>query len=197
MNRKNSELLLTAALKVFASRGYHGASISEIAKQAGVSKALFYHYFKSKEDLLVIFAKQRLEEWGPLIEGLERIDSPFERIEFLVDFVLHELEENTERLRFINSLYLNKEGVGAIEKAMRDYKDLFDRIFIAERKLFEDLGFSNPELEATFFRSILQGISLEYMLGPKDYPLQIIKEKLLARYSKGGKGYESEVLSRT
>ncbi len=55
------ESLLRAALKVFATNGYHGSSVSDIAKEAKVSKALFYHYFDSKNDLLVIFAKQRLE----------------------------------------------------------------------------------------------------------------------------------------
>ncbi|MGE3535403.1 MAG: TetR/AcrR family transcriptional regulator, partial [Parachlamydiales bacterium] len=86
------DILLHAALKVFATNGYHGSSVSDIAKQAKVSKALFYHYFESKKDLLVIFAKRRLEEWTPLIEKLETIKNPKERISFLIDFVLNELE---------------------------------------------------------------------------------------------------------
>lgn len=41
------------ALNVFLERGYAGASMSEIAVRAGISKASLYHHFASKEDMLV------------------------------------------------------------------------------------------------------------------------------------------------
>jgi len=37
-------------------------------------------------------------------------------------------------------------------------------------------------LEATFMRSLLQGVSLQYMLCPTQYPLEEIKQKILSRY---------------
>ncbi len=43
--------ILAAALEVFGERGYHGASIDEIAKRAGISKALIYEHFASKREL--------------------------------------------------------------------------------------------------------------------------------------------------
>jgi AcrR family transcriptional regulator len=43
--------ILDAALDVFSGRGYHAASIDEIAGQAGISKALIYEHFPSKKDL--------------------------------------------------------------------------------------------------------------------------------------------------
>lgn len=43
--------ILEAALEVFSRRGYHGASIDDIAQQAGISKALIYEHFPSKKDL--------------------------------------------------------------------------------------------------------------------------------------------------
>lgn len=45
------EKLLDAAGDVFAARGYHGASLEEIAQAAGVSKALIYEHFASKREL--------------------------------------------------------------------------------------------------------------------------------------------------
>jgi AcrR family transcriptional regulator len=181
--RENSVArLLKAAVKVFSEKGYHAGSMAQIAKTAKISKGLAYHYFDSKEALLIALAEQRLQEMLPLVQGLESIQDPKKRLLFLVDFVLKELVENTEKLRFFNSLYLNADGVRAIEQAMQKYHDQFERIFQAERKLYSDLGSSDPDIEATFLRSLLQGISLEYMLGPKDYPLEQIKKKLLARY---------------
>lgn len=174
--------ILSAAEKVFAKRGYHGSSISNITQEAGVSKALFYHYFTSKKDLLVIFAKKRLEDFLPLAEGMEKIEDPQKRLIFLVDFVLDELTNKTEKLRFINMLYLTEDGVEAIQEAMKKHKNQFEQIFRMERQLFSELGFSDPDMEATYMRSLLQGISLEFMLGPSDYPLDKIRSKLLSRY---------------
>jgi AcrR family transcriptional regulator len=174
--------LLQAALKVFATNGYHGSSVANIAKEANVSKALFYHYFDSKNELLIIFAKQRLEEWTPLIENLETIKDPKERIVFLIDFVLSELEARSDWLRFLYMLYLSTEGINAIQEAMKKYKEQFDRLFTAERTLYKDLGYADPDDEATYLRSVLQGISLEYLLSGKNYPLNIMKEKIIKRY---------------
>jgi TetR/AcrR family fatty acid metabolism transcriptional regulator len=44
--------IIDAALKVFGEKGYYNATISEIARKAGVSEATIYEYFGSKEDLL-------------------------------------------------------------------------------------------------------------------------------------------------
>ena len=57
-----------------------------------------------------------------------------------------------------------------------------------EWQLFLELGFSDPDMEATYMRSLLQGISLEYMLGPSDYPLEEIRKRVLSRYITEGNG---------
>jgi len=44
--------ILDVALKVFADKGFQGTSIKDIARAAGISQGLMYHYFASKETLL-------------------------------------------------------------------------------------------------------------------------------------------------
>jgi AcrR family transcriptional regulator len=44
--------ILEAAVKVFAAKGFHGARVSDVAKEAGVAYGLVYHYFNSKAELL-------------------------------------------------------------------------------------------------------------------------------------------------
>ncbi len=41
-----------AAARLFADKGYASASIADLARACGVSKALMYHYYRDKEDLL-------------------------------------------------------------------------------------------------------------------------------------------------
>lgn len=51
--------LIDAALHQFAEKGYDGASIRDIARAAGVTEALVYHYFRNKEHLLEEVLKAR------------------------------------------------------------------------------------------------------------------------------------------
>lgn len=68
--------IIDAALRVFGEKGYYNATISEIARAAGVSEATIYEYFGSKEDLLFAIpgeitrqAVQFLEGMTPYIKG--------------------------------------------------------------------------------------------------------------------------------
>jgi AcrR family transcriptional regulator len=46
------DAILKAAARLFARRGFSGASLADVAAASGISKSLFYHYFPSKEALL-------------------------------------------------------------------------------------------------------------------------------------------------
>lgn len=65
------EQLLQAALNLFSSRGWDGASIKELADTVGVAPGLIYHYFESKEDLLT----KVIERYG-FIPELRRVLIP-------------------------------------------------------------------------------------------------------------------------
>jgi AcrR family transcriptional regulator len=59
--------ILDAALSVFADRGYHSSSIDDIAREGGVSKALIYEHFASKQGLYAELLEQHA---GVLFSGL-------------------------------------------------------------------------------------------------------------------------------
>lgn len=55
---QSKDKLIDAALELFSSEGYAGTTVKAIAKEAGVTDGLIYHYFTSKEDILhAVFAK--------------------------------------------------------------------------------------------------------------------------------------------
>jgi len=72
------ELILDAAIKVFARNGYHGSRISDIAREAGIAYGLVYHYFKNKEEILGSIFEQR---WSGFLEALEGIAAERTRAE--------------------------------------------------------------------------------------------------------------------
>ena len=63
-------LIQDAAIKVFATHGYHGSRISDIASEAGIAYGLVYHYFKNKEELLATIFEER---WSGFLEAVEAI----------------------------------------------------------------------------------------------------------------------------
>jgi TetR/AcrR family transcriptional regulator, fatty acid metabolism regulator protein len=65
-------ILLDAAVRVFARRGYHAARVGDIAEEAGVAHGLLYHYFKSKEEVLETIFN---ETWSELLAAVEDVEA--------------------------------------------------------------------------------------------------------------------------
>src|SRR5271165_1295252 len=56
------ERLLLAARRVFARSGFHGASVEEIASEAGFSTGALYSNFSGKEDLFLVLMEREIDE---------------------------------------------------------------------------------------------------------------------------------------
>jgi TetR/AcrR family transcriptional regulator, cholesterol catabolism regulator len=54
----NLEEIIAAAAKVFQTKGYHAATVQDIADAVGILKGSLYHHVKSKEDLLYLIVKE-------------------------------------------------------------------------------------------------------------------------------------------
>src|SRR4051812_49980571 len=61
--RSRREEILEIAVGLFATRGYHGVSMDDIGKEAGVTGPALYHHFAGKDAMLVAALK-------PVSEGL-------------------------------------------------------------------------------------------------------------------------------
>jgi AcrR family transcriptional regulator len=59
---KRRDAILTQAARLYARRGFLGASIADLAKACKASKSLVYHYYPSKEDILYGVMNAHLEE---------------------------------------------------------------------------------------------------------------------------------------
>src|ERR671935_2790472 len=77
---RTRQRLLAAAAKVFARRGYHRATVDEIASEAGFTIGAVYSNFAGKEELFLALAdrqvEQRVAEIRALGEAAERGDQP-------------------------------------------------------------------------------------------------------------------------
>jgi len=77
---RNEERILDAAQEVFATYGYHGATIDEVADRAGISKPNLHYYFKRKRDLYLAVLRRTLEIWLVPLRELDRTGDPAEEI---------------------------------------------------------------------------------------------------------------------
>ena len=90
-----------AAVKVFAEKGFFGARVSDIAREAGVADGTIYLYFKNKDDLLISLFEDRMDEIMAAFEAqLEGLDPPAQ----LERFVAVHLEMVAERPRLAEVL---------------------------------------------------------------------------------------------
>lgn len=84
------EELLSAAVRVFAEKGYHACRVSDIAREAGASHGLVYHYFASKDEVLETIFR---ENWGVVATAIAQIaeaeDSSAEKLRRIAAVTLH------------------------------------------------------------------------------------------------------------
>ncbi|MEW6624821.1 MAG: TetR/AcrR family transcriptional regulator [Bacillota bacterium] len=104
-HRKN-EFLMTA-LELFYKKGYENTTIKDIIDELGVSKGAFYHYFASKEDVIVALAKEFTERAvriiseifkRPDLSAVEKMNKVFEAISE------HKIREREHHSKFKASL---------------------------------------------------------------------------------------------
>jgi AcrR family transcriptional regulator len=96
--------ILDAALAVFSARGFHSSSIDDIAREAGISKALIYEHFDSKQglyaDLLEHNANELFEQLASALAGVE-VESGAARLASGLDAFFSFVEERRDAWRIL------------------------------------------------------------------------------------------------
>ena len=86
------EQILSAALKVFARRGYFNTKIGDIAERSGVSHGLVYHYFESKEEIFSELLHRAIMGSTQSFQAAEKIDaSPIGKLTWFIETILESL----------------------------------------------------------------------------------------------------------
>lgn len=107
INKKAKEdSLLATAYELFTTKGVSKTSISDIVKEAGVAKGTFYLYFRDKYDLRNRLVAHRSSVlFKNALADLAKAEKQFsfnEKIIFVIDNILDQLEKNKSLLVFIS-----------------------------------------------------------------------------------------------
>src|ERR1700730_908424 len=92
------EEITTAARDLFSRKGFHGTSMPDIARAAGISTGLIYYFFPSKEDILLACCQEvatlHLDFFAQTVE----IANPLERFDIIVRELYKDLDNSSKRI---------------------------------------------------------------------------------------------------
>jgi len=111
---EKKEAILDASLSLLSERGFHNTPVSLIAKEAGVSAGIIYHYFDNKEDLIDELYKQtKLDLLQAMLEGFTENLTLRERFRIFwlntAHYYLGHPRETAFMEQYANSPYLKPE----------------------------------------------------------------------------------------
>jgi TetR/AcrR family transcriptional regulator, fatty acid metabolism regulator protein len=159
-------LLLDAAVRVFARKGFHASRVGDIAEEAGVAHGLLYHYFSSKDEVLATIFR---ETWTDLLEAVgdvERSDTGArEQMRQVAAILLRSWRRNPDLVRvLVREVTRSSEverRIGEIDAAFEALERIV-RKGQAAGELREDL---DPRIAAVVFYGALEEILTGWVLG--------------------------------
>jgi len=91
------DLILRAATKLFARRGFFNTQVADVAREAGIAAGTVYLYFQSKDDLLIsIFERTMLQGIEAARQALVGVSDPVERLRQLARVHLARLGQDRD-----------------------------------------------------------------------------------------------------
>lgn len=175
MNRK--EAILGAATRLFAGKGFASTPTSEIAKVAGVAEGTIFHYFKSKDEILMEIFEDLMNRY---VEGLAsaigKTDTGMHAVEKFVRFHFRFIRGRSEQYLIVIRdfpSHLVKSGSPQRRKLVKSQSHVVGLIRDCLRRGKGDGSIRSDvpeEKTSLIIRGILHGVSRQTLLGPMKIP---------------------------
>ena len=155
-------LILNAAVRVFARKGFHTCRVGDIAEEAGVAHGLLYHYFRSKDEILEsIFT----ETWSDIIAAarmVEETDEPArERLSGIAKILLRAWRREPDLVRVVVREIVRSPD---LQKRMPDINESFNAIARIVERGQED-GEFRADVDARLVSFVFYGALEEILTG--------------------------------
>jgi AcrR family transcriptional regulator len=177
---RTRERLLAAAAKVFARRGYHRATVDEIATEAGFTIGALYSNFAGKEELFLALAdrqvEERVAEVGAIADAAEGTEPGKDAAEQLRAFLERDPEWPLLFYEFWSLSVRNPELQGELAKRRDAIRDaLAETLERVAKRHGSKLRFPAPVL-ATAIAASLNGLAFERAADPDALPDEVFAE---------------------
>lgn len=178
LKSKRKQDIVFSALKVFCEKGYEGTTIDDIVKKAECSHGLFYHYFKSKQEIFKAIIENAIENSDNHLEQILKEElSCVEKLRKIIIHLFNNLKNN-ESVVYYFYFFFSKMFTENLSSAYKNkpHPKNNKSIFFMIEELFEQ-GIKNNEFKndysakeyAKLFHSIIQGITYAYAVLPFEF----------------------------
>ena len=176
MKAKSRSAIISAALELFAKKGFSATTTDEIAKKAKVSKGLIFSHFSTKEDLLLALIDEGVDQLLPNPNESDDRRPPKEKLISFINGWLELLEKNP--LLVLLSLRLNLDD-GWRKILRRKGKKYIELYLKRMRDLLVQAGSKKPDLDCYLISILFDGIAANYVAAPELFPLNTIKDHMV------------------
>jgi AcrR family transcriptional regulator len=179
IRRINEKIMLEAALSLFAEKGYNSTSMDSIAKQAKVSKGNLYNYFKNKEALLESVLQNGIDQFSELYTDNQiELESEDDFEQFLrANFEILKVNKSFWKLYY--SLVTQSKVQHFFQKIFSPFLEQYVKVF---QTYFYKKGDENPNATAMLLGSIIDGVSLDFIIMEDSYPLEDVIKKIIEKF---------------
>lgn len=159
------ETILDAALGVFAERGLKRATVSDIARAAGMSHGLLYHYFASKDALVEALFDANMERMRAIMAvALDGEGPVLPRMERACELMLAQADEHSDLALFVTQTMVSRALPDAMRKKMEQSgRQALDQLasLIAEGQANGEIADdASPQSLATAVAALVRGLAL-------------------------------------
>jgi AcrR family transcriptional regulator len=169
--------IVEVALKLFALEGYGHVSISRLASEAGISKGLMYHYYKSKDALLAAIIEHGMNEMMELLDINHNGIVETKEMESFIRKVFSEVRHHQDYWILLFSVILQPNVKEHIKgNAIIQSVENMMRMFLT---YFESQGFEDPALEMVTFSAMMEGFGLLLIYA---YPIYAFPKDLMTKF---------------
>ena len=166
MAGEKRRVILDAAVRVFARKGFHTSRVGDIAEEAGVAHGLLYHYFSSKDEVLETIFR---ENWAILLEridAVEQSDEPArEQLRHVAAIVLRTWRHQPDVVRvLVREIARTPELPQKIGEFVKPIQAI-ERIIERGRQAGEFRSDLDPRMAATVFYGGIDEVLTGWVLG--------------------------------
>jgi TetR/AcrR family transcriptional regulator, fatty acid metabolism regulator protein len=173
-----SRRILRAAEHIFAEKGYHQATITEISKLANVAEGTVYEYFKNKEHLLFSIPDYRIKNHVRKLDDILETKTPLKMLQHLIQdhFFLYLSHRGFLKV-FLLDIQLNRRFYSShVYDAFRSYSSIVESILEEGKKD----GTIRPEINNRVFKYFFLGafshMALRWLLLDQESKRDIMQE---------------------
>ena len=179
IREKKKTLIMETALELFANHGYYPTSISMIAKEAGISKGLLYNYFDSKEALIQEIIETGIEKFTELFDTNRDGILSCEEFEHFVRETFRVLNDNISYYKLYFSTIMQPRVFDLIREKMHEIIPRYLKMLVV---YYDKLGVEHPAQEALIFGAVMDGISMNYIMDPENFPVEKTIQSIIDKF---------------